>query len=416
MTPSTTHMGPESFMPEPTEAVVSVLVAGDLCTAGRPEQAFARNEPYAVWGELGEILCAHDLRVVNLECPLTLVQDPSAKSGPHLRSRPSCALAIRTGGFDLVGLANNHIMDHRERGLADTLDACRTAGLLTVGAGLNLGEAEEPVITEAHGRRVAILAFAEREFSIATEKRAGACPLDLPLNLAQLQHTRELADTVIVLLHGGNEYYPLPSPYMVKTCRYLIDAGADAVMCSHTHVSSGIETYRGAPIAYGLGNFLFDWPSPQPTGWYYGTLASLTIDQSGAITAQLIPFKQCMEAPVIELETGDQLTLRRARNAELSSIVASPDRLESAWRAFCATQRVGYLARLLSLTRLERGVLSRGVWPTWRTREARLYELLDVLTCDAHRQAAISILEAELEARRPRHIADAGPRNPRECE
>ncbi len=403
-------------MTEPANAVARVLVAGDLCTAGRPEQAFARHDPHAVWGELDDILCAHDVRVVNLECPLTLVQDPSDKSGPHLRSRPSCARAIREGGFDIVGLANNHIMDQRERGLADTLDACRAAGLVTVGAGMDLCEAEEPVITEVHGRRVAVLAFAEREFSIATRKRAGACPLDLPRNLVQLQRTRELADTVIVLLHGGNEYYPLPSPDMVKTCRCLVDAGADAVMCSHTHVPGGMETYRGAPIAYGLGNFVFDWPSRQPTGWYDGTLVSLTIDESGAIAAQLIPFTQCMGAAVIELEAGDQLALRRERDAELSGIIASPDRLESAWGAFCASRRVEYLAQLLSLTRLERGALSRGVWPAWRTRDARLYGLLDFLTCDAHRQAAISILEAELDIRRPRHVAGAGPLGPGEGE
>ena len=405
-----------SPMPNPSGSDVTILVAGDLCPAGRPEQVLARNEPYAVWGGLAATLNAHDLRVLDLECPLTFIDDPIAKSGPHLRSHPGCANAIRSGGFDVVSLANNHIMDHGEQGLVDTLQACRGAGLRTLGAGMDLEEAQKAVITEVRGRRVALLAFTEREFSIATETRAGACPLDLPLNYAELQRARGRADTVIVLLHGGNEQQALPSPEMVKTCRFFVDAGADAVVCGHAHVSSGMEVYHDAPIVYGLGNFLFDWPSQQPTGWYLGNLASLRVDCSGAVTLQLTPYRQCVEAPVIELETGDQLAARMAASDELSRIVASPELLETAWSAFCANRRVGYLALLLSLTRLERGALKRGVWPVWRTREARLYALLDVLTCEAHRQAAMSILRSELEGRQRLHSASARTRDSRAAE
>jgi poly-gamma-glutamate synthesis protein (capsule biosynthesis protein) len=403
-------------MPNSSRRDVTILVAGDLCPAGRPEQVLARNEPYAVWGELAATLNAHDLKVVDLECPLTPIDDPIAKSGPHLRSQPGCANAIRSGGFDVVSLANNHIMDHGEQGLADTLQACRGAGLRTVGAGMDLEEAQEPVIAEIRGCRLALLAFTEREFSIATESRAGACPLDLPLNFGQLQRARARADTVIVLLHGGNEHQAVPSPEMVKTCRFFVDAGADAVVCCHAHIASGSEVYRDAPIVYGLGNFLFDWPSKQPKGWYLGNLASLRVDCGGVVALELTPYRQCVEAPVIELETGDRVASRRADSDELSRIVASPKLLETAWSAFCANRRVEYLTLLMSLTRLERGALKRGVWPVWRTRQARLYALLDVLTCEAHREAAMSILQAELEGRQRLHSTAARTRDSRAVE
>jgi len=248
------------------KSTCTLTIAGDLSPIGRAEALLVNKHFKEVWGGLLEILTNGDLSVVNLECPLTYRKTPILKAGPHLRADPRCAESIHAGGFDVVTLANNHILDMGQEGLLDTCQACQEAGLSTVGVGRNLSEANRPLIQTVKGIRVAIIALAEHEFSIATYDKAGACALDPIENYYQIMRAKELADFVLVVFHGGNEYYALPSPRMVKTCRYFVDCGAHAVVCHHTHVPSGIEFYHDAPIVYGTGNFLFDWPQPRQNG------------------------------------------------------------------------------------------------------------------------------------------------------
>jgi poly-gamma-glutamate synthesis protein (capsule biosynthesis protein) len=120
---------------------VSIVVAGDLCPKGETEYLLCANQPEKVFSDLLPYIIESQLAIVNLECPLTYSQTPIIKRGPHLQAAPACAEGIRSGGFDVVTLANNHILDMGERGLFDTLSTCHAAGLKTVGAGKNLEEA-----------------------------------------------------------------------------------------------------------------------------------------------------------------------------------------------------------------------------------------------------------------------------------
>ena len=66
------------------------------------------------------------------------------------------------------------------------------------------------------------------------------------------------ADIVIPFMHWGWERERQPSARQRRLARLMIDAGADAVVGGHPHVTQGDESYAGKPIIYSLGNFVFD--------------------------------------------------------------------------------------------------------------------------------------------------------------
>lgn len=375
---------------------VSIVVAGDLCPGDESESLLCAGHPEKLFSDLMPYLFDNELSVVNLECPLTHCQTPIVKSGPHMRSVPACAEGIRSGGFDVVTLANNHIMDMGERGLVDTLSACRAVGLMTVGAGRDLEEATQPLIVAIGGLKIAILAFTEHEFSIATSSKAGAWPLDPVDNHQQIKAAQQQANYVLVTYHGGNEYHPLPSPRVSKTSRQLVDWGANAVICHHTHVASGMEIYRGAPIVYGTGNFLFDKAGSHPDGWYTGYLVNLKIRANTTSDIQLIPYRQCIDHPGIYKMGTPEADNFLCEINKLSEVIADESALASAWEQFCGARRVQYLSRILALSRIERRLLRWGIWPFWRCRRIQVKELLNLVSCESHRDVLISVMLSEL--------------------
>ncbi len=97
----------------------------------------------------------------------------------------------------------------------------------------------------------------EHEFSCANDHRAGANPFDV---LESFDHVESLAnqcDYVIVLYHGGKEFYQYPSPMLQRYCRKFIEKGATLVLCQHSHCIGSREDYKTGTIIYGQGNFVF---------------------------------------------------------------------------------------------------------------------------------------------------------------
>ena len=246
-----------------------LLFAGDLyVSAATPLPP--RGQPVP-WAPLVPEIRSHDLALVNLECPLTRRARAIDKAGPSLLGDPALAAMIVDGGFDGVTLANNHVLDAGADGVSDTIAACQGAGLSTAGAGMDLSAAEKPLIVEAGGLRVGVVACAEREFSIAGRRSPGAAPLDPWRTTELVRDAAQIADVVIVVLHGGNEFAAIPRPGLVAACRGLVAAGAHAVVCHHSHVAGPVEVFRGAPIFYGTGNFLFPDSSEPSRAGTWGT-------------------------------------------------------------------------------------------------------------------------------------------------
>jgi len=307
---------------------------------------------------------------------------------------------VRQGGFDLVSLANNHIRDHGDAGVLETVAACEAGGLQTVGAGEDLARACLPVTRSVAGLRVGVLAVAENEFGSAGRSRAGGNPLDPLTTLRDVSRLRGETDAVLVLLHAGTEGYRLPSPNTTRICRALVEAGAAAVVCTHSHVPSGVEVYAEAVIAYGTGNFFFT-PPPGvgvPDDWYRGYCVSLSIGHGGVWRFMLVPYRQRASLGVVEPLTGASAKELMRETLGLSSTIGDEERLAETWTKFCRAGRESSLGSILGLSRVERRLLRWGVWPFWRLSRRHVPELLNVVRCESHRERLSTILQLECDA------------------
>lgn len=306
-----------------------ILIAGDYVPCGRAAQLIASGRADQLFAPMHSLIEGADWSVVNLECAVTdALCRPIRKAGASLHCTVDDVNALRQAGFRMVTLANNHFADYGERGVALSLEAVRNAGLRYVGGGANLQEAAQTrYVTLPDGTTLAFINCCEHEFSIATESRAGCHPLNPIRQFYQITQARREADIVVVIVHGGHEHFPLPSPRMQETYRFFIDAGADAVVNHHQHCPGGYEYYHDRPIVYGLGNFCFDRGADAntlPTGWNEGYLADLQID-GNAIGITLHPYVQCLEEPIIRPQndrTAFDHTIGR-----LNDIIADPERL-----------------------------------------------------------------------------------------
>lgn len=284
---------------------MKVIIAGDFCPQNRVSQQIDKGDYQSVLGSVKELVSAADYAIVNFECPVGYgYERPIVKQGPNLRCSPKGIEAIKGAGFKGVTLANNHFYDFGEEGVKNTLEKCREVDIDTVGGGMNLKEASAILYKQVGEHTLAVINCCEHEFSIATDMHGGANPLNPVQQYYAIKEAKEKADYVLVIVHGGYEHWQLPSPRMVETYRFFIDAGADAVVNHHQHCYSGFEVYNCKPIFYGLGNFCFDRKGSWGAKWHEGYMVMLTLKED-KVGYDIIPYKQCLDNPSVEiLEKG----------------------------------------------------------------------------------------------------------------
>lgn len=354
----------------------------------------------AIFGKLRQQIASVDVAFANLEAPLCNGGAPIVKSGPNLRADPASVAALADAGFQVAGLANNHIMDYGPEGLESTLDACRRYGIKVCGAGMDVSEAARPLMLSANGIKAALIAVAEREFNASGIGTPGAAILD-PIDIfRQIAEVREEVDLLLVTIHGGNEYFPFPRPGLRRICKYIVDAGADGVICHHPHVAGAYEIYRDVPIIYSLGNFIFD-ADPPPPGWDEGYAVKLTFqrEKNGGFrfSTEFLPYRQSVEIGGIELLDGEEKYEFLARIKKYRSMLENEHDWMIEWKNFCQKKRLSYISaqyipfkfrgigRIISLLKLDWFFL-----PRWAINRRK-----NMLRCDSHRELLSEILEQE---------------------
>lgn len=202
-----------------------------------------------------------DIVVGNLECPATALHTPMMKRFVF-RAEPEWLEALHAHGFTHLNLANNHSVDQGRRGLVDTWRNVERYGITPVGAGNTMAEAARPVLLAEHPRKVWLLASLQlplEHFPYLPERPSvNQETIDSMLVRIRALRGADSSAVIIVSLHWGKEHTLEPEPIQRSIARRLIDAGADALVCHHTHTLQTIERYRGKPIYYSLGNFIFD--------------------------------------------------------------------------------------------------------------------------------------------------------------
>ncbi|HEY9617589.1 MAG TPA: CapA family protein [Microcoleaceae cyanobacterium] len=238
----------------PSDPSVSLLFSGDVTLADHFQEVIGKDYE-KVFAKMDEYRKA-DLAMVNLENPLTRSTLAMPDKQFNFKADPDSVKVLTSGGVDLVTIANNHSMDYQAEGLKETMDVLDKAGIQHIGAGNQLTEARRPDIFDVKGQRIAYLAYYGDEYG-AEDNKAGVSSIKEERIAEDIKSIRDQVDWIVVNFHWGQELATHPADWQTELGRFTIDQGADLVVGHHPHVLQGAEIYRGRPIVYSLGNFIF---------------------------------------------------------------------------------------------------------------------------------------------------------------
>jgi len=237
-----------------------------------------------------KIFLDYDIVFGNLEVVLSNRGNPFPKR-VTLRTRPEDIRYLKSAGFSIVNIANNHMMDYGEMGLLDTINILEKNNIQFIGAGRNIKEVTKPVIFERKGLKIGFVGFTSVGI-IAGENSCGCAPLSQKIIIEHISELRRIVDILVVSLHWGIEYVLYPSPEQQKLARSLIDNGVDLIIGHHPHVIQGLEEYKNKLIIYSLGNCSFGVEQDKNySGTNTGIMLSVDFSERGIKKYKLIPIK-----------------------------------------------------------------------------------------------------------------------------
>jgi hypothetical protein len=299
--------------PAAAPGTVTLAFAGDVNFARRTRRLLA--DPATAFGSITSVLKSADFTAVNLETAVTSRGTPQPKTY-HFRTTPRAFTALRDAGVDLVTMANNHVLDYGQTGLADTLAAAKAARFPHVGIGPNAAAAWAPYVTTVNGVRIAIIGVsqvAELASSwVATGTRPGeANAINLSRTLAAVRAAKRLARVVIVFMHWGTEGQACPDPAQLALAPKLAHTGASIIVGAHAHMLQGSGWLGHSFVAYGVGNSLW-WEHSYSTAT--GVL-ELTLHPRRPLTPHFLP--------AVVSRTGQPVILHGARARQAAAHYAS---------------------------------------------------------------------------------------------
>lgn len=261
-----------------------------------------------------DTLAGADILFGNLESPIAPLGQPFVHTGsPVFSAPPVAADALVRAGFDVVSTANNHAWDAGLPGVLETVKQLDRVGLPHTGTGRTLADAHRPAIVERKGWRVAFFAVtraynpAPRRFysHVGSHYIAYADSAWLYPAIRGIKASGA-ADFVVVSIHAGTELSDGPDDALRDFLEGAVDAGADLCLGHHPHVLQPLEWYRGKPIAYSLGNFIFKQGDPLTA---YSGVFTFTVAPDGRVMVDVIPVHSGFQATFAAGAAAD--TVRR---------------------------------------------------------------------------------------------------------
>lgn len=246
---------------------------------------FRANNPGNVYfsKELSTQLAQADFNIVNFEAPIECGAKHQPKSGPALTQPMGSVDQLKSHGFNVFLLGNNHTMDYGLEGCQATLNAF--SDVITVGAG-NASEAFAIKVLESEGIRIGMLSLVQHEFGVIDygDEGIGVAWIGSRHVEEIIRKAHEEVDYLFVFPHAGLESVDAPLPCWRDQYKRFIDYGADGVFGSHPHSPQGWEIYNGKDIFYSLGNFYFDGLGYDAPHWCNGLMVSVNVKTGGGIS------------------------------------------------------------------------------------------------------------------------------------
>lgn len=243
---------------------LNILFTGDILLDRGVRQVIEHHGVNHLFSEgIDSVFRSAQLVVGNLECPATKINAPVFKRF-IFRGEPEWLDTLQHHGYTHLNLANNHSIDQGRESLLDTKRNILAAGMVPIGAGVNMNEASQPVLLAESPRKVWFLAslrLALENYAYLPDKPCVSQePMDSLLERVNRIRRADSTAVIVVSLHWGGEHTLQPVPSQRLEAHQLIRAGADMLICHHTHTLQTIEDFQGKKIYYSIGNFIFDQP------------------------------------------------------------------------------------------------------------------------------------------------------------
>ncbi len=283
----------DRIVPEPPSTTITFV--GDIMLAREVERALIKNGIDWPFTEIKDTWTDSDLVVGNYE---STIRDAYRYEGEVLAFDvlPQLNAGLKNASFTHLSLANNHSDDFGAAVTQRTRETIEALGITTFG---------DPVESEQHVART-----------------GGDLPISLigfhafleePSSLIETIHQEDAAERfVIIFPHWGNEYAPQPSVAQREAAEMFINAGADLIIGAHPHVVQPIELVRGVPVAWSLGNFIFDQDWSQAT--QEGLMLTVTVTDN-MVTIAPVP---------VSIQGRQALLMESARAQEILDVIGAP--------------------------------------------------------------------------------------------
>ncbi len=365
---------------------ITIFFAGDFCS--KPSTA-----PIKVSEELKGLIQSCDFKVVNFEVPLK----PENVHLPHQKQErffqhDDAPAFLKDLGFNLFQLANNHAFDWGDEGFKKTKAVLGDAAF---GAG-TYEESYKIKVVEKNGVKIGFLALSfaayKGVFDDVLNREGLGCAYinDLKVNHIIIE-AKKSVDFLFVLPHDGIEYIDIPMPETMARYRDFIDYGADGVVGTHPHCPQGWEVYKGKPIFYSLGNFLFNskvgydyraWNRPH---WYEGWCVLMTL-LDGKMSWEVVNTRN-VDNLGIEIDTSEK---RAEHNELIVSYIMDKEKYLECLQTVCkdlGNKEMYIIDRTFHSKSFKQS--TKTLWNSWwnvlRKRPQNDYPLKRLLTHDARR-------------------------------
>ncbi len=242
----------------------NICAVGDICLGDHPVrvgQGVSRiirdNGASFPFQYVKDILSKFDIVMGNMEYALFDYRGPLNLATRQNRGDKEFVSVIKDAGFNVMNMANNHIMQYGEGPFNETLNLLVENGIRVCGLRGEMVERASPLEIKVGGVDIVFLAYSlrPRQYFTGVPLYAEGTREGI---LADIRENRGAGRRIVVSLHWGDEFVMEPSNREVRFARELIDGGATLIVGHHPHVLRGVERYKQGLIAYSLGNFLCD--------------------------------------------------------------------------------------------------------------------------------------------------------------
>jgi poly-gamma-glutamate capsule biosynthesis protein CapA/YwtB (metallophosphatase superfamily) len=309
-------------------AVGDLMLSGDVSRRHRPDQG-----PVHLFDDVSPILRSGDIVFGNLETPLC---DPPVER-TMFRAHPAFARTLAAAGFNLLSLANNHILEYGPESLRRCARAVSESGIAVLGAGENQEAARRPVIMDRHGLRVGFLGFGRTLQAQKDTSLPGFVEWDEDRAVRAVRDLKGSVDLVVVSIHIGYMWLDYPSPEFKAAADRLLAEGAHVLLMHHAHVLQGYQVRDGRLAIFNLGNFIADITEgetkvePVPELQVESAIFLIDLDRRGVVAVAAVPI---MMTPDLRIVVAPDDHARRIidRNERIAREIDSGAYRSGFWR------------------------------------------------------------------------------------